>query len=140
MQIQTLIEVRIIIFWDFSCVSRCAQGLLATSTSDSVSMDTTISGGVFLNFPEILSILASADRQNRRPKARSNLPAPAPLECPARARAAPLRRLTAPSGSSRLGSALLCRARFAFGCFRSRKPLAAETLPARAADVGPAGS
>lgn len=110
LQTPTLIGVRIIIFWDFRHVSRCDQGLLATSTSDTVSMDTTISGGVFLNLPEILSIVASADRKDRRPKPRSNLPAPAPLA--GQARATPRLpscsfRPWAPLGSARLSSAAL---------------------------------
>lgn len=103
-------------------------------------MDTTISGGAFRTLPEILSILTSADRKDRRPKARSSLPAPAPLAC--QARAAPLPpsrsfRPLAPLGSARLSSAALA---FAFGCFRSRKRRAAEPLPARAADVGQAAA
>ncbi|KAL6083432.1 hypothetical protein STEG23_035552 [Scotinomys teguina] len=113
-------------------------------------MDTTISGCVFLNLPEILSSFASADRKNRRSKTRSN---PSTPLCPSRASTSPASTgqssgsspdasspfLPAP-GSARLRSALGCRARFAFGCFRSRKWLAAEKLPAQAADVGQASS
>ncbi|XP_013372611.1 PREDICTED: protein TMED8 isoform X3 [Chinchilla lanigera] len=94
-------------------------GLLATLTSDSVSMDTTVSGSIFLNLLQVLLILPSPDFEGWPPKARSNSPR-VPVACLRRRQflrpplgrralpAAPARLLPA-RGSARLLGSLLPR-------------------------------
>ncbi|XP_054305630.1 protein TMED8 isoform X1 [Pongo pygmaeus] len=96
-------------------------------------MDTTISGSVFLTFPQVLFVLSSPDFKNPLSEARSNPPrgriaslsGPELLWPPLgqlafQATAAPL------LPACRLRSAVL-GARSAFGCFRSHWRLAAES-------------
>ncbi|XP_055144629.2 protein TMED8 isoform X2 [Symphalangus syndactylus] len=93
-------------------------------------MDTTISGSVFLTFPQVLFVFSSPDFKNRLSEARSN---------PPRGRIVSLSLLWPPLGqlafqaaaapllpACGLRSAVL-GARSAFGCFRSHWRLAAES-------------
>uniref|UniRef100_A0A9L0JTC2 Transmembrane p24 trafficking protein family member 8 n=1 Tax=Equus asinus TaxID=9793 RepID=A0A9L0JTC2_EQUAS len=103
-------------------------------------METTISGRVFRHLPRFCLFFQAPTLKTREQKHAVTVPAPGrqppPAGAPATARAGrcPFR----PAGSARLCPARRRRARPPFGCFRSRSRLAAEALPARAADVGAA--
>lgn len=104
-------------------------------------MDTTISGSIFLNLLQVLLVLSTLTFRTGDQKHTVTFPASAWPERLWGAGALFPRPARPPSGpgAARLFSARRGPARSAFGCFRSHSRLAAETLRARAADVGPAG-